>query len=329
MSAEAAPARGGDARPDRVTLLAFAAIVVLGGINAIAVKQTVSELAPFWGAGTRFVVAGLIMAGIMLVSRRRLPRGRSLVGALMYGIVGFAASFAFVYPALREAPAGTAAVFLALVPLATLGLAIAQRQERFRLRGLLGGLLAVAGVAIIFADQLSADVPLGSLALIVLGVISISEMGVIVKWIPRSDPFTTNAVAMLTAAAIMLALSLVSAERWALPAEAWTWAAVTYLMVGGSVVLFGLFVFAVTRWTASGVAYSDLLLPLVTISLAVPFTGEQASPSFLAGGVVIVAGVYIGAFWELGRRRAPPPALPECLPAEANASEAVEEKAPA
>jgi drug/metabolite transporter (DMT)-like permease len=290
-------------------------VVVFGGINAVAVKQTVEELDPFWAGATRFAVAGLIMAAIVFLAGRALPRGASLLGAALFGAL-FAVSFGAAYPALREAPAGTAAVFLALVPLVTLGLAVAHGQERFRTLGLLGGLVAVVGVAIVFADQLNADVPIRALLLFAIAVVSIAEMGIIVKQIPRSDPFATNAVAMLTAAAILLIVSLVAGEAWSIPAQAATWAAVGYLIVFGSVALFGLFVYALEHWTASAVSYADLLLPLVTIAVAAVLTGERVTPFFVVGGGVILAGVYIGAFIRTDRTRPATASLAECLPAE-------------
>lgn len=284
-------------------------------MNAVAVKQTVSELDPFWAGAARFVLAGLIMAAIVVLTRRAMPRGRSLLGAAVYGAL-FALSFGAAYPALREAPAGTAAVFIAMVPLVTLGLAVAHRQETFRVQGLLGGLVAVVGIAIVFADQLSADVPIRALVLFSIAVVSIAEMGIVVKLIPRSDPFATNAVAMLTAAAILLVVSLIAGESWALPTQAATWTAVAYLIVLGSVALFGLFVYALEHWTASAVSYADLLLPLVTISAAAVLAGERVTPSFILGGAVILAGVYIGAFVRTDRTRPATASLAECLPAE-------------
>ena len=312
-----ASARSTIAGADRVTLLAFFGVVLFGGANAIGVKQTVHELAPFWGATIRFVAAGLVMAAIALGTRRTLPSGQSLIGAMLYGAVGFGASYGFVYPALRDTPAGTAGVLIALVPLLTFALAIAQKQEAFRPQGLLGGLIALAGVAVIFADQLNANVPLASLVLLLLGTLCIAETGVIVKWIPRSDPFGTNAVAMLTGAAILLLLSLVFSEPWAVPAQPATWAAVGYLVIFGSVVMFGLFVFTLERWTASAVSYSTLLLPLVTVSLGAVLVDERISPSFLVGGAVILAGVYVGAFLKIRPRRSSATSLPECLPIDA------------
>ena len=105
-------APGATDRADGATLLAFAGVVLFGGINAIAAKVSIRELAPFWSGGLRFLVAGLLLLALALLTRRALPRGRSLSGAVLYGAVAFAGSFGFIYPALREVPAGTAIVFL-------------------------------------------------------------------------------------------------------------------------------------------------------------------------------------------------------------------------
>jgi drug/metabolite transporter (DMT)-like permease len=303
-------------RPDRLTLGAFVAVAVIGGGNAIAVKQSVAELAPFWSAGARFLAAGLLLVGFVLLTSRAFPSGRSLAGAVAYGAIGFAGAFGFMYPALREIPAGTATVFLALVPLLTFGLAVVERQERFRLQGLIGALIAVGGVAIVFADQLSADVPVVSLLFAITATLFIAQSGILLKWIPRSDPFATNAVAMLGAGGVLLGLSLIGAEPLALPATPATWLAMTYIVLAGSVVMFGLYLFAIRRWTASAVSYVTLLMPLVTVPLAAVLLAESITPVFVVGALVVLVGVYVGAFLTVRPRRSSATALPECLPIE-------------
>jgi drug/metabolite transporter (DMT)-like permease len=310
------------ARPDAATTLAFAGVVMFGGVNAIAVKVSIRELAPFWSGALRFLVAGFLLLGIVLVLRRRLPRGRSLGGAILYGVVGFAGSFRFIYPALRDVPAGTAVVFLALVPLETFGLAILQRQEAFRAQGLLGAVIALVGVAVVVADQLTGDVPAVPMILVLVGTLSIAESAVILKAIPRSDPFATNGVAMLAGGAIFLVLSLWASEPRQLPDQASTLVALTYLVVFGSAAMFGLFLFAVRRWTASAVSYVTLLMPLVTIPLAAALIGESVSVVFLAGSAIAVLGVYVGAFLEVRPSRSSATSLPECLPIDACAEPA-------
>ena len=305
------------ARPDTATLVAFAGVVLFGGVNAIAVKISVRELAPFWSGALRFLVAGLLLLGIVLVLRRALPRGRSLGGAIVYGAVAFAGSFGFIYPALREVPAGTVIVFLALVPLETFGLAILQHQERFRPQGLVGAVIALVGVVVVVADQLSGDIPALPMLFVLAGTFFIAESAVILKAIPRSDPFATNGVAMLAGGAIFLVLSLAVGEPRQLPGQAPTWIATVYLIVFGSATMFGLFLFAVRRWTASSVSYVTLLMPLVTIPLAAAIIGESVSALFLAGSAVAVLGVYVGAFLRVRPARSSAISLPECLPIDA------------
>jgi drug/metabolite transporter (DMT)-like permease len=302
--------------PDRLTVLAFATVILLGGLNGIAAKQLLRELEPFWGGVLRFAIAGLIMLAIVVATGRRLPRGRSLLGAIAYGALGFALAFGLFLTGLRDTPISTAAIFLALTPAMTFGLAIAHGQEQFRLQGLVGALVALVGVALIFADQLAANIPLGSLMLLVLGALCLAETGVIVKLIPRSDPVGTNAVGMLTGCGVLLLLSLVAAEPRGLPTQPATWAALAYLVTLGSVILFGLFVYTLKRWTASAVSYSDILIPVVTIAIATLLTGERFTPWFLLGGGVVLAGVYIGSFLRLPRRRTATTSVPECLAVE-------------
>ena len=314
---QGAPADRG--APDRLTVLAFAIVVLLGGLNGIAAKQTLREVEPFWSGVIRFALAGLIMLAIVMATRRTLPRGRSLLGAMAYGALGFALTFGLFFTGLRDTPISTAAVFLALTPLMTFGLAIAHGQERFRLQGLAGALVALVGVALIFADQLAANIPLSSLVLLLLGAFCLAETGVIVKLIPRSDPVSTNAVGMVTGCGLLLVLSLITGESRGLPTLPITWAALIYLFTLGSVVLFGLFVYTLERWTASAVSYSDLLIPLVTIVIATLLTGERFTPWFLLGGGVVLAGVYIGSFLQLPTRRTAMASVPECLPIEESA----------
>ncbi len=320
----AAPATA--AGPDRATLLAFIGVVLFGGLNAIAVKTSVGELDPFWSAGLRFVGAGVLLVGIVALTRRSFPRGRSLSGAVVYGVVGFAASFGFMYPALREVPAGTAIVFLAMVPLLTFGLAILHGQERFHVQGLLGALIALGGVAIVVADQLTAAVPIVSMLFMFAGTLFIAESGIILKWVPRADPFATNAVAMLAGAAVLLALSGVTGESWAAPTQQSTLVAVGYLVLLGSIVMFGLYLFALRRWTASAMSYVTLLMPLVTVPLAALLIAERVSALFVAGAVVAVVGVYVGAFLRIRPRRTSATSLPECLPIDACAEAESEQR---
>ncbi|HXV72547.1 MAG TPA: EamA family transporter [Acidimicrobiia bacterium] len=300
-------------RPSAIVMAAFSAVVVLGGANAVAVKQTVGELTPFWGAALRFVAAGAVMLLLVVVTRRKIPTGKSLRGAVVYGLLGFSASYGFLYTGIQEVPAGTLMVLVALTPLFTFGLAILHRQESFRIQGLIGAVIAVVGIGIVFMDQVDAAVPIGSMLLVMLGTVAIAESGVVAKGIPKSDPLGTNAVAMLAGGLVLFVLAVGTQEPLDLPTTTITWLATVYLVLFGSVAMFGLYLFTLQRWTASAVSYVTLLMPLVTVALAAILFDERVSPTFALGSVVILTGVYVGAFLTT-RPQKTAETLPECLP---------------
>lgn len=284
------------ALPDRATLLAFGIVVLIGGSNAVAVRFSNLELPPFWGAGIRFGLAALAFWAIVLLRRIPIPSGRALLGAGLYGALGTGGGYAFFYWSLTRVPAGTSMIVLAVVPLLTLLFAYLHRLESFRWRSAVGAALAFLGIAVSLRNGLAANTPLVYLGALLAGSACTAEASVLFKLYPRSDPVSTNAVALTAGTAVLLPLSFLVGEARDLPTGPATWAAFTYLVVIGSILLFYLYVFVLQRWTASATSYSFLLFPLVTVFVAAWLAGEAISLSLLAGTAIVIVGVWIGAF---------------------------------
>lgn len=292
--------------PYALTLVAFVTLVVLAGGNAVGIKIVGDELDSFWGAGMRFAGAGLIFAALMLARKVPIPRGPALVGAVLYGLLGFGAAFGIAFVAIPMTGAGAAQVLLGLVPLLTLVLVPFHGLERFQPRAFIGSLVALVGVAILAADRIALEIPAQGIALAVVVALLLAEAGVIAKMTPGAHPIATNAVGMLAGVALLIPISLLAGEEWILPGQADTWAAAAYLVLAGSVAVFWLFIFVVGRWTASAVSFQFLLIPLATIPFSAVLTGEVITPLMLVGGAVVLIGVYIGAFAQTPPRTALP-----------------------
>src|SRR6266542_2261076 len=121
-------------RPSTTVLLVFLLVVIVGGSNFVGVRFSNRELPPFLGAGIRFAAAALLLLALSRAMRLPLARGRALVA------------------------------FLGSVALG---------DERFRWSGVLGGLIAIAGVTVIFADQVH-DVPVLAVVALTLQAIGIA-----------------------------------------------------------------------------------------------------------------------------------------------------------
>jgi len=281
---------------ERSTAGAFAVLVTIAGGNAVAVRYMVADddVDPFWAASMRFLLAGLIFAGIALALRTEWPRGRALLGGVLYGALT-GGGYAFAYWSLVRVPAGLGQVILAFVPLLTFALALAHRQERFRLEGLIGAALAVSGIAIIFGSGIDEGLPLTALIGIIVAAVCWAEASIVVKAFPPVHPVMMNAIGMMIATAILLALAGVLGEASVLPEKATAWIALAYLVTIGSVGVFALYLFVLSRWSASAASYEFVLIPLVTIGLSAWLLDEKITGAFTVGSVLVLIGVYFGA----------------------------------
>lgn len=283
-----------ESRRDGVTLAAFFGVCLIGGSNIVAVRFSNRELTPFWGAGLRFSLASILLYAIARAMRVPIPRGRDLLGPALFGVVNFAAAFALIYWALKEVPSALGAVVMGSIPLLTFFFALAHRQERFHLRGLIGAVMAAGGIAIMAAAPANADVPILSLLAMIGGAACAAESGIIARHFRQYHPLGFNAVAMPIGAVLLLALSLVAREPWVLPQQKATLLSVGYLIFFGSSA-FVLYLFLVKRWTASAASYQFVLFPLVAALLGAWLADESLSIEVALGGVVVLAGVYVGA----------------------------------
>lgn len=294
-------------RPSPLTLSAFGLIVLIGGSNLVAVRLSNRELDPMWGAGTRFAVASVLLFGVAAAMRIGLPRGRALWGAVVFGLFNFFAFFAFAYYALQPGgvPASMGGVIFGLVPLLTLLLAVAQRIETMRARALVGAIVAAAGVTVMFGAPASADVPAPNVAAMFAAAVCAAQATIVVKRFPPSHPIGMNAVGTAVGAPLLLLVSALGGETWALPERAATWLTLGYIIPVGSVALFIIVVYVLHRWTASAVSYQFVFFPIVASIGGALVLDERVSASLAVGAALVIIGVYVGAL--SGGRPEPPP----------------------
>ena len=103
-----------------------------------------------------------------------------------------------------------------------------------------------------------------------------------------------NAVAMGAAALLLVAGSVLAGEPIELPGAA-TWAAIAYLIVVGSVLVFSLYVLVLRYWSASRTSYTFVLVPVVTVALSAWLDDEPVRLGLVTGGALVLIGVYVGA----------------------------------
>lgn len=299
---------GAQARLDLRSGLTFALLILLIAMDAVVERFLNQQLPPFLLAGTRFAAAGLLALGLARALRLPFPRGRTLAAAVAFGLLQFALGYALLYWALQRLPASLSSMVLSSVPLFTLLLAAAARQEPFRLRGLIGALVALTGIAVLVGGQAGGEIPVLR-AVAVLGTALLFSLGaVLLKSVPQAEPLSMSAISMLVGAPMLLALSVLSGETGGgisalLPSAPLLWWAQAYLIIPGTLGVYALMFHLLSLWPASTLSYQSVLIPPVTTLLSVWLLNEAIAGGFYAGGALVLVGVYLGTLSGRQQRR--------------------------
>jgi drug/metabolite transporter (DMT)-like permease len=280
---------------ESVVLAAFLLSATLAGGNAVGIRFSNRELDPLWGAGIRFSLAAIILLAVMAALRLRLPKRRALAGTLVFGALQFGGAFALVYYALVELHAGFGQIVLALVPLLTLLLVVIQRQERLRSAAIVGTVLALIGVVLMSRASLGESLPWLPLFAALGSALCMAQAAVVVRGFPPVNPVTMNALGMAAGAVLLLAGSALTGESLVVPRDEETWLAISYLVVAGSIGVFLLYLYVLRHWPASRATYAFVLIPFVTVVLSAWLDDEPVGLGLLFGGLLVLAGVYVGA----------------------------------
>lgn len=286
-------------RTDNKSLIAFLLVVLLGGSNSVAIRFSNLELAPFWGAFLRLMPAALIYWAILFWRKMSMPTFKDAAVIAVNGFVSTGVGFALLYWGLQTVPVSHATIVISTGPLFTLVLAVLHRLESFRLRSLIGGLVAFAGLAIAVNAQPGGRELIPGIIALLFGALIGAEGNIIFKiYSVKSNPVIINALSLFAGALFLGIASVVAHETWDFPSTSTGWTALVYLILFGSVMMFYMFVYVLTRWTASAASYSILFFPLTATVLAALLANEKVTLLFVIGGLIVIAGVWLGAFYR-------------------------------
>jgi drug/metabolite transporter (DMT)-like permease len=277
---------------------ALITVYVIWGSTYLAIAIAGETIAPFFAASTRFITAGALMVGIVLLRRGTLRVSRRalasciVIGALLPG------ANAVLFFAERDVPTGLASLIIATVPLWVVVLRLAAR-ERLGRPALIGVCVGFAGVAVL-AHPSGGATALG-IALCLLSALMWSTGTVLSAWLTMpADPFAATAYEMLAGGILMLPIAVFTVHGFS-PSRAsilgWL-----YLVTFGSIVGYTAYVWLLANAPLSLVSTYAYVNPVVAILLGVLFRGEDLTWRLLIGAAIVVAAV------ALVVRREPPSA---------------------
>lgn len=281
--------------PTKIAL--FALLCTIWGSTWLVIKIGYGGLGPFNVAAIRFFIAGLLFVPVAAVMKARPPQGRVEWTLVVWvGAALFTADYGLIYWGETRIESGLTAVLFAILPLVTAVLAhFYLPDEKLTGRKLAGVLLAIAGVAALFADslRLDADKILPMLAIVGSAVFAALASLPTKKHGAALHPAALNAPAMLVGSALLAAASLVAGDGFAIPHDPATWGAILYLAGAGSVVTFLVYFTLLKTWSVTTLSFIAVFTPVLALFLGFVVLRERPTAWTAVGAVLILAGVVL------------------------------------
>ncbi|GAO37911.1 hypothetical protein SCH01S_01_00740 [Sphingomonas changbaiensis NBRC 104936] len=290
--------------PGRVrahVLVPFIIITMIWGSTWLVIRDQLGVVPPSWSVTYRFLTAFAAMIVYALVTRTplRIARGDWPL-VLLVGVAQFVLNFNLVYRAEGYIASGLVAVVFALLLVPNAVLARIFLKQGLSRPFLYGSLVALFGIALLFAHELKLDgadngAVFRGIGLTLLAVMCASVANVV----QGTERARSLPVATLVAWSMAIGALADGAIAWVTtgppvfdPRPGYI-AGVLYLGLAASAVSFLLYYRIIREIGAARAAYSSVLIPILAMGFSTAFEGYRWSVTAALGGALTLAGLVV------------------------------------
>ena len=274
---------------------ALISAMAIWGLSFLAIKDAIGTIPVFSLLFTRFLLATILL-GILGLTRKalRLPRRDllTLAGLSILSPVGY---FLFeTYGVLYTQPSHVS-VIIATIPIAVYLIAFARKQERLTWRRSVGILVAYSGILIIigWGTQEGGASPFGDLLVLGAVLCAASRTTLIKDALRRVTPLQLTFYQFFFSLFVFGPLALTEGIGWMSQVTPLTLAEVLFLGVFCSAVAFLFMHYALVHLSATQVAVSANLVPIVTLAAEIGILGAAITLPKALGITLTLAGILL------------------------------------
>ena len=277
--------------------VAFGIVYLVWGSTYLAIRVGVQSLPPWLFAGVRFLAAGALMFLYAKARGARLPVSRrDWTNIAVTALLMLVAGNGFVTWSEQWVESNQAALIVATSALwlAWIGTWGAQGERLNRLT-LLGLGLGFGGVAVLVQSGLSLNTaPVSAYAALSLAPLTWAAGSVWSRRVPVScPPVMTATLQMLIAGVVMTAIGLLLGEPLAVDAQPEALAALAYLVVFGSCLAYGAYLWLVHEVPPARLGTYAYVNPAIAVVLGWWLLDEKLNEAQVLGTIIILGSVLL------------------------------------
>jgi O-acetylserine/cysteine efflux transporter len=269
-------------------------VVVIWGLNFIAIKWSVAEISPFMLTALRYI--GCAIPAIFFVRRPKV----SLRLLMAYGLSVGVLQFGFLFFAMREGmPAGLASLIMQMQAFFTMALAVMLLGDRPAWVQWTGAGAALVGLAVIAGEHIGGAV-LMPLLLTVAGAFFWAVSNIVTKRAGKIDMLGFVIWGALVPPLPMLALALMfdgpAAFTGLLNLSHLAIGSVLFIAYASTLVGYCCWAYLLGRHPASLIAPFTLMVPIIGMIAAYFILGEGVTGFEIVGSALIFLGLLFNVF---------------------------------
>lgn len=285
---------------DSRLVLAIVTVAIFWGTTFLGIRVAVETIPPWFVAGIRQFLAGIILFFLLIFSKKLKWigwinfRNQIILSTLMLIVAN-----GMTTVAEKHLTSSLASLISAASPLLVFLLSILFSMQTFNIRGLIGVLLGFSGIVLIFKngleDLLNAEYRIGVICMFI--AISGWALGTIfTKKINHSPQnISLNLFYQFSfAGVVQIIFGFITADN--LSFSSWSLtsiAATVYLAIFGSVIAFFAFHYALKKISPTQISILSYVNTIIAIFLGWLVLNEEVSATFIVATALIIIGVFI------------------------------------
>ena len=286
-------------RKEKITAYAaWGSVCLFWGTTYLAIRIGVRTMPPGLFGGLRFLTAGLLFLSYLKWKGHVFPQGRELFDMAVVGIALLAISNGLVIWAEQWVPSSIAALLVATLPFWMAGFEAALPSgERLTLRKVIGIVIGFSGLVILFLPEIQTTFDMaylkGILAMLFAPLCWAAGSMYSKSRPAKSHPLMAASVEMIVAGIVLLLVGSLFGEWSRFSFEMEGLAATAYLIVFGSIVGYGSFVYALAKLPATKVSMYAYVNPVIAVLLGWLILHERMDWSVILATAVVLLGVVL------------------------------------
>lgn len=280
-------------------LFAVGVVSILWGTTWLASKIGVEYIPPLQLSGLRHFIGGGLYVIYFTFFRKMFLQKHQLWQIFWMAILMFVISNAFSVLSVKYMPSGIGSVVGAIMPIwVVLFTGLVFNKVKFKRKTIVGIAMGFAGVVITFFDFIEhimyTDFSLGIMFGVIASIAWALSTLYTAKQAKDMDPYFSLGWQMFVSGTLLSLFSLITGDFVPLsqvPIKAWL--SIGYLVLIGSVIAFGAYVYALKRLPTALVAIHSYINPIVAIIIGNILMQEKLSAFIVAGTMITLWGVYL------------------------------------